>query len=75
MYHVYSDNKSYIGCTSDLRERIERHKRGNVPATKDRRPVVLIAYFAFNDKYIAYNFERYLKSGSGRVFLKKHVFR
>jgi len=75
MYHVYPDNKSYIGCTSDLRERIERHKRGNVPATKDRRPVVLIAYFAFNDKYIAYNFERYLKSGSGRVFLKKHVFR
>ena len=33
----------------------------------------LHCYFAFEDKYTAYNFEKYLKSGSGRAFLKKHL--
>lgn len=52
---------------------MERHKKGYVPATKDRLPVELIAYFAFSDKTIAFNFEKYLKSGSGRAFLKKRL--
>lgn len=67
-----SDNKTYIGCTDDLKDRIDCHQKGNVPATKDRLPIKLISYFAFSDKYIAFNFEKYLKSGSGRAFLKKH---
>jgi putative endonuclease len=39
------------------------------------RPIKLISYFAFSDKYIAFEFEKYLKSGSGRAFLKKHVLK
>ena len=27
---------------------------------------------AISDKYKAYEFEKYLKSGSGRAFIKKH---
>lgn len=76
MYYVYlllcSDLRTYIGCTDDLKERIERHNKGNIPVTKDRLPVKLISYFAFSNKYTAYDFEKYLKSGSGRAFLKKH---
>lgn len=76
MYYVYclkcSDNRTYVGCTDDLKDRISRHQKGNVPATKDRLPVRLISYFAFSNKYTAFNFEKYLKSGSGRAFLKKH---
>ena len=76
MYYVYclkcSDNKTYTGCTDDLKDRIDRHQKGNVPATKDRLPIKLISYFAFFNKYTAINFEKYLKSGSGRAFLKKH---
>lgn len=76
MYYVYllkcSDNRTYIGCTDDLKDRINRHQKGQVPATKDRLPVKLISYFAFSNKYTAFNFEKYLKSGSGRVFLKRH---
>ncbi len=78
MYYVYilicNDGKLYTGCSKDLKERVERHKNGYVPATKSRLPVTLIAYFAFKDKCKAYNFEIYLKSGSGRAFLRKHVF-
>lgn len=76
MYYTYilfcSDKKTYIGCANDLRDRIERHKKGHVPATKDRLPIKLISYFAFSNKYTAFNFEQYLKSGSGRAFIKKH---
>jgi putative endonuclease len=75
-HYVYilkcSDGLPYTGCTGDLKERITRHQKGYVPATKDRFPVKLISYFAFSNKYTAFNFEKYLKSGSGRAFLKKH---
>ncbi|MEK9147218.1 MAG: GIY-YIG nuclease family protein [Patescibacteria group bacterium] len=77
MYYVYvlvcSDGKTYVGCTDDLKDRIERHKNGYVPATRSLRPIELVTYFAFKDKYKAFNFEKYLKSGSGRAFLKKHL--
>ena len=77
-YYVYilrcSNDSSYIGCTSNLKERLNRHEQGHVPATKNILPVLLITYFAFQNKYTAYNFERYLKSGSGRAFTKKHAF-
>lgn len=76
MWYVYilkcNDERFYIGCTDDLKDRIKRHQSGYIPATKDRLPVRLISYIAFSNKYTAFNFEKYLKSGSGRAFLKKH---
>ncbi len=76
MYYVYillcADDRPYTGCTDDLKDRIDRHQKGHVPATKNRLPVKLIAYFAFSNKYTAFNFEKYLKSGSGRAFIKQH---
>ena len=77
MYIVYilecSDNKPYVGCTADLQDRISRHEKGQVPATKNRRPIKLVTYIAFHDKYKAFEFEKYLKSGSGRAFMNKHL--
>jgi predicted GIY-YIG superfamily endonuclease len=75
MHYVYSlkcKNGYYVGCTDNLKERIKRHIKGYVPATRDRLPVKLTNYFAFSDKYKAFEFEKYLKSGSGRAFSKKH---
>jgi len=76
VYYVYllecNKSKTYIGCTNSLKERLERHKKGYVPATKPFLPVKLVTYFAFSNKYTAFNFEKYLKSGSGRAFLRKH---
>ena len=75
-WYVYilkcNDERSYIGCTDNLKDRIDRHQKGQVSATKDRLPIKLISYFAFSNIYTAFNFEKYLKSGSGRAFIKKH---
>ena len=78
MFYVYillcQDSRSYIGCTDDLKDRINRHAKGYISATKSRLPIKLLAYFAFGNKYTAFNFEKYLKSGSGRSFIKKNRF-
>ena len=77
MYYVYilkcNDGEYYKGCTENIDERMIRHTSGRVPATKDKLPVELISYVAFNDKYKAFEFEKYLKSGSGRAFASKHL--
>ncbi len=76
MWYVYvldcKNNKPYVGCTNNLKDRVERHEKGYVPATKGIRPIELRCYFAFKNKYLAFNFEKYLKSGSGRAFINKH---
>jgi putative endonuclease len=63
----------YTGCTNNLEERINRHNSGQVLATKKILPVEIVSYIVFTDKYKAYNFEKYLKSGSGRAFSKRHL--
>ena len=68
-----SDGDLYTGCTSDLNYRTVRHQRGEVLATAKRLPMRLVWYCVFHDKYVAYRFEKYLKSGSGRAFLWKHI--
>ena len=75
MYYVYSlkcRDGYYIGCTDDLKKRVARHQSGHVPATVKRLPVILDFYLAFSDRYKAFEFEKYLKSSSGRAFTKKH---
>jgi putative endonuclease len=75
MYHVYSlkcKDGYYVGCTDNIQNRLERHQKGYVTATIKRLPVELDFYLAFNNKQKAFEFEKYLKSGSGRAFVKKH---
>ncbi|MEO1033045.1 MAG: GIY-YIG nuclease family protein [Bacteroidota bacterium] len=67
------DGSFYVGCTSNLEKRLKRHSAGQVISTKRRLPVKLVTHIVFNDKYKAYNFEKYLKSGSGRAFLNKRL--
>lgn len=75
MYYIYSlrcRDGYYVGCTDDITNRLNRHQKGNVPATANRLPLTLEFYFATADKYQAFEFEKYLKSGSGRAFINKH---
>jgi putative endonuclease len=77
MHFVYilkcADGNLYTGCAKNIDERLNRHKTGQVPATKTRLPIELISYTALPNKYTAFEFEKYLKSGSGRAFIKKHL--
>jgi len=76
-YYVYilelSNKKHYVGCTINIKERFTRHSRGYVPATKRYRPLRLLWCCSFSDRYKAYQFEKYLKSGSGRAFALKRL--
>lgn len=75
MHFVYllrcCDETTYTGCTSNLENRLIRHNRGEVKYTSTRLPVEVITYIAFSDKYKAFAFEKYLKSGSGKAFSNK----
>jgi putative endonuclease len=77
MWYVYIlfciDGSFYTGCTNDLEQRLIRHNQGQVHFTKDKLPVKLCTYIAFSDKYKAFEFEKYLKSGSGRAFAQKRL--
>ena len=68
-----ADQTFYTGCTEDLDSRIKRHQSGYVESTKDKLPIELIFYFAFIQKRRAFEFEKYLKTGSGIAFRNKHL--
>ncbi len=77
MHYVYilncSDETYYTGCTNNLESRLARHNKGQVHYTKDKLPIELITHIVFSDKYKAYQFEKYLKSGSGIAFRNKRL--
>jgi len=66
-----SDDSVYVGCTKDLQRRIKDHNSGKVKSTSYRRPITILSYLVFTEKYKAFYFEKYLKTGSGRAFLNK----
>ncbi|MEI6084872.1 MAG: GIY-YIG nuclease family protein [Verrucomicrobiota bacterium] len=63
----------YTGFTEDLRDRLDHHNSGAVSHTAKYRPWRLKTTTAFTDRERALEFERYLKSGSGRAFAKKRL--
>jgi putative endonuclease len=65
----------YIGCTRDLRQRLQEHNWGMSSHTAGNRPWEIAWYGAFWSEGTAREFERYLKSGSGRAFLYKRLLR
>ena len=77
MYYCYvlrlTNNKDYIGFSSDLKQRIEDHKQGKVFATRKFLPLKLVYYSAFISKKKALDFEKYLKTTSGFAFRSKRL--
>jgi len=58
--------RHYIGVTSDLTQRLASHNSGKVSNTSKFKPWTIETAVAFRDENKAAEFERYLKSGSGR---------
>lgn len=73
VYILYSlkDQGFYIGFSADLRARLTKHAKGDVIATKFRRPFKLIHYEYFINRQDALAREEFLKSGFGRKQLKE----
>ena len=65
-------DRYYIGLTSSVSARLETHNSGGSLHTRRDRPwqPVVSLEFARVDSAVA--FERYLKTGSGRAFAKRH---
>jgi len=64
------DGKLYIGSTPDIKKRLEKHNRGFVLATKNRRPIKLIYYESYLHSRDAKRREIFLKGGKGHEQLK-----
>ena len=79
MWYVYIiqsfgfTDQRYIGVTEDLKQRLSDHNAGKSTHTAKFMPWELLWYCAFSDKYKALEFEKYLKSHSGRAFTKKRL--
>ena len=80
MWYVYiirsltAPDQDYVGATADLKRRLADHNARKSTHTAKFVPWDLIWYSAFPDKYKALDFEKYLKSHSGRAFSKKRLF-
>ena len=78
MKHVYileslgSPIRHYVGTTNDVERRLEEHNAGESPHTSRYKPWRLQVTISFENGIKADAFEAYLKSGSGRAFVKKH---
>jgi predicted GIY-YIG superfamily endonuclease len=63
----------YTGVTSSLHHRLAAHNAGQSPHTADGTPWEIDVSIEFADERRALAFERYLKSGSGCAFAKRHL--
>lgn len=79
MWYVYIlrslsyPDQEYTGATEDLRGRLSAHNAGKSSHTAKFAPWKLVWYCAFADKFRALEFEKYLKSHSGRAFAHKRL--
>ena len=63
----------YTGITDNIDARLTKHNAGEVKHTSKYKPWRIKTYVAFTDEKRASEFEKYLKSGSGRAFVTKHL--
>lgn len=77
MWNVYilkcNDGTYNTDCNSNLENRIRRYLNSEILYTSISLPFKLITHILSIDKYKAYNFEKYLKSGSGKAFAFKRL--
>jgi len=70
---ISQPERFYYGSTADLRKRLAVHNAGGNISTIPYRPWMLAWYGGFPTKQTAANFERYLKTASGKAFARKRL--
>jgi len=71
---ISDPQRTYIGYTTNVNTRLIAHNESNSLYTSKFKPWELVTYIAFKDKYKALDFEKYLKSHSGKAFSKKRFW-
>jgi len=69
---VRDPERHYVGLTADVDQRLAWHNAGQSPYTAKLRPWSIVVALEFLNQRLASRFEKYLKSGSGRAFAKRH---
>jgi putative endonuclease len=78
VYIIRSDvdhARHYVGITNDVKARLDWHNHGPSGYAINHRPWSLVVSIEFQTEREAVCFEKYLKSGSGRAFAKRHFAR
>lgn len=78
MFYAYillskKSNIFYYGSTHDIIKRVNKHNAGESRSTKPHLPWELVWYGAFKTKTESEDFEKYLKTGSGKAFAYKRL--
>jgi len=79
LYYVYLledalEKSWYIGYTTDLNQRVKDHNDGKGGETTRQKKFWKLIYFeGYRNEKDALGREKFLKSGSGRRFLKKQL--
>lgn len=76
VYILRSDadpSRHYVGITSHVEDRLDWHNHGPCGHTVSHRPWSLVVSMEFATEKAAIHFEKYLKSGAGRAFTKRHL--
>ncbi len=69
-----SPQERYVGITADFERRLAEHNAGQSPHTAKFRPWKPMVVIRFEDDLKAERFEKYLKSGSGHAFARRHLW-
>lgn len=80
MFYVYllrsisNSNQTYVGFTTNIKERLKKHNEGGSIHTEKDKPWKLISLIGFDEESKAIEFEKYIKSGSGYAFAKRRLW-
>ena len=69
---VSDPDRQYIGRTADMASRLASHNAGESPRTARQAPWQIVVLMQFVEERRALAFEKFLKSTSGRGFVKQH---
>jgi predicted GIY-YIG superfamily endonuclease len=78
MFYVYilvsetDPTRHYTGITQNLKNRLTQHNLGECAHTRKYCPWQIETAVAFQSEEKAQAFEKYLKTGSGREFARRH---
>ena len=72
VHSLANPERLYVEAAANVPVRLAAHNAGHSPLTAAHRPWRLVAVVQFGNESTAQRFEKFLKSSSGRAFIKHH---